>query len=66
MNASKLLLFFLVLAIGFTACGRKNIGDIEHGTPTSADSALAPSKHEPFQAKEIEEYQKSIPKVYYR
>lgn len=66
MNTIKLLLLFFVFTIFFSACGRQNVGDIETGTPTSADSALAPSKHEPFEAKEIEAYQKEIPKVYYR
>lgn len=59
------LVFFL--AAVSTACeNHMDINDIVAGTPTNADSVLAPSKHKPFEPKELDAYKESLPRVYKR
>jgi len=66
MKFFKLFLLSGCLTILFASCGRKNIGDVVSGTPTNADTVLAPSKHAPLSPKELESYQNSLPKVFQR
>ncbi len=67
MKSIKILALLFIFAVGFAACeNHMDINDIVAGTPTNADSVLAPSKHEPFQPKELESYRKSLPKVFRR
>lgn len=67
MKFIKLLgLFFLTSSV-FIACeNRMDINDIVAGTPTNADSVLAPSKHQPFQPKELDAFKDSLPIVFRR
>lgn len=67
MKSFKILLLSFFMIAGFASCeNHMDIRDIEKGTPTNADTVLAPSKHHPFTDAELETYMESLPKVYKR
>lgn len=67
MKLFKSILFtFLIITIVASCTRRPHTSDIVEGTPTSADSALAPSKHEPFTAEQIEQHEQTVPTSYKR
>ena len=67
MKILKVLAVAFVLTIGFSACeNHMDINDIEAGTPSNADTVLAPSKTQPLNPEELESYNESLPAVYQR
>lgn len=67
MKSLKILLLSFFMIAGFASCeNHMDIRDIEKGTPTNADSALAPSLHQPFTPEELEAHKETLPKVYRR
>lgn len=67
MKSFKILLLAFFMIMGFASCeNHMDIRDIEEGTPTNADSVLAPSMHHPFTPEVLESYKETLPKVYRR
>lgn len=66
MRAAKILLILFFLG-GLAACeNHMDISDEIEGTPTNADSVLPAKLHHPFTEEEIEAYQHTLPRVYWR
>lgn len=67
MKLLKVLTVTFVLGIGFSACeNHMDINDIEAGTPSNADTVLAPSKTQPLNPEELKSYNEKLPVVYQR
>lgn len=67
MKTIRAIIAGMILMGGLAACeNHMDINDIEAGTPSNADTVLAPSKTEPLSPEALEEYNKNLPSVYQR
>lgn len=68
MKSFKLFTFSLVIMVALSSCWqtRPYVADTEKGTPTSADSALPPNKHEVFHPEEMEAHKEAVSSPYKR
>lgn len=66
MKAAKFLIIVFFVA-GLAACeNHMDITDVRKGTPSNADTVLPAKLHHEFTEKEIEAYQSTLPRVYWR